>query len=165
MLNVVVVLFKVESLSLAHTGIVTIENGALGAMPSLVSLDLRATPLVNYQSGVFDSILKLRSLYAEDAKLCCSYFHPKVITPPRNRGGLIFSLQFVCVCVCVSVCLSVCVSGILVNEIPAERMHRFGRGFRYMIAYNTGSDPIEFSDLGSKVKVTMTENVCKNDKK
>ena len=34
-----------------------------------------------------------------------------------------------------------------------------------MIAYNTGSDPIEFSDLGSKVKVTVTENVCKNDEK
>ena len=34
-------------------------------------------------------------------------------TPPRNHGGVIFSLQFVCVCVCVclSVCLSVCVSG------------------------------------------------------
>ena len=30
-----------------------------------------------------------------------------------------------------SVCLSVCVSGsFLVNKIPAERMHRFGRGFR-----------------------------------
>ena len=34
-----------------------------------------------------------------------------LITPPRNRGGVIFSLQFVCVCVslCVSVCLGVCV--------------------------------------------------------
>ena len=33
--------------------------------------------------------------------------------------------------VCVSVCLSVFVSGsFLVNKIPAERMHRFGRGFR-----------------------------------
>ena len=31
-----------------------------------------------------------------------------VFTPPRNRGGVIFSLQFVSVCVCVSVCLSVC---------------------------------------------------------
>ena len=30
-----------------------------------------------------------------------------------------------------------------------------------MVAYNTGSDPIEFGDLGSKVKVTVTENVCK----
>ena len=49
-----------------------------------------------------------------------------VITPPRNRGGVIFSLQFVCVCVC----LSVCVSGFLVNKISAERMNRFGRGFR-----------------------------------
>ena len=34
-----------------------------------------------------------------------------------------------------------------------------------MVAYNTGSDPIEFSELGSKVKVTVTENVCKNDEK
>ena len=34
-----------------------------------------------------------------------------------------------------------------------------------MVAYNTGSNPIEFSDLGLKVKVTVTENVCKNDEK
>ena len=34
-----------------------------------------------------------------------------------------------------------------------------------MVAYNTGSDPIEFGDLGSKVKVTVTENVCKNNEK
>ena len=51
-----------------------------------------------------------------------------VFTPPRNRGGVIFSLQFVCVCVCV--CLSVCVSRFLVNKIPTKRMNRFGRGFR-----------------------------------
>ena len=85
-----------------------------------------------------------------------------LFTPPQNRGGVIFSLQFVsvcvcvCVCVCLYVCLSVCVSGFLVNKIPAERVHRFGRGFRYMVAYRTGSDPIEFGDLGSKVKVTVT---------
>ena len=29
-----------------------------------------------------------------------------LFTPPRNRGGVIFSLQFVSVCVCVSVCVS-----------------------------------------------------------
>ena len=34
-----------------------------------------------------------------------------------------------------------------------------------MVAYRTGSNPIEIGDLGSKVKVTMTENVCKNDEK
>ena len=43
-------------------------------------------------------------------------------TPPRNRGGVIFSLQFVCVSVCV------CVRpDMLVNKIPAEKMHQFGR--------------------------------------
>ena len=84
-------------------------------------------------------------------------------TPPRNRGGVIFSLQFVCVsvclCVCVSVCLCVCVSvcpALFVNKIPAERMHRFRRGFREMVASRTGSDPIDFDDLGSKVKITVT---------
>ena len=32
----------------------------------------------------------------------------RLITPPRNRGGVIFSLQFVCVSVCVCVCVCVC---------------------------------------------------------
>ena len=31
----------------------------------------------------------------------------KTVTSPRNRGGFIFSLQFVCVCVSLSVCLSI----------------------------------------------------------
>ena len=34
-----------------------------------------------------------------------------------------------------------------------------------MVAYKTGSDPIEIGDLGSKVKVMLTENVRKNDEK
>ena len=33
-------------------------------------------------------------------------------------------------CVCVYVYVSVCVSAFLVNKIPAERMHQFGRDFR-----------------------------------
>ena len=78
-------------------------------------------------------------------------------TSTKSWRGYIFTS--VCLCVCVSV------SGFLVNKIPAERMHRFGRGFRKMVAYNTGSNPIEIGDLGSKVKVTVTENVCKNDEK
>ena len=59
------------------------------------------------------------------------------------------------VCLCVCECLSVCPE-ILVNKIPAERMHRFGRGFCLMVAYCTGTNPIEIGDLGSKVKVTVT---------
>ena len=35
---------------------------------------------------------------------CATLTLPEFITPPRNRGGVIFSLQFVCVCVCESVC-------------------------------------------------------------
>ena len=46
-------------------------------------------------------------------------------------------------------------------------MDRFGRGFRgfrEMVAQNIGSNPIEIGDLGLKVKVTVTENVSKNEK-
>ena len=67
--------------------------------------------------------------------------------------------------VCVSVCVCVCVQLLLVNKIPAERMYQFGRGFRYMVAYRTGSDPIEIGDPGSKVKIIVTENVFQNNGK
>ena len=61
-----------------------------------------------------------------------------------------------CVCVCLSVCPSV-------NKMPIERRHRFGIGFRKTVAYSTGSDPNEIGDFGSKVKVTMKQNVSKDD--
>ena len=51
-------------------------------------------------------------------------------TSTKSWRGYIFTPVCLCVCVCVCVCLSVCVPGFLVNKIPAERMHRFGRGFR-----------------------------------
>ena len=44
-----------------------------------------------------------------------------------------------------------------VNKIPAKQMHSFGRGFRKMVAYRTGSYPIKIGYLWSKVKVTVTE--------
>ena len=50
-----------------------------------------------------------------------------IFTPPRSRGGVIFSLQFVCLCVCVCVCLSVCP---FVNKMLIEPLHRFWCGLR-----------------------------------
>ena len=92
----------------------------------------------------------LKCFEIDQQNVCC-------YTSTKSWRGYIFTSVCLCVCVCV------CLSGFLVNKIPAERMHRFWRGFRQMVAYNTGSDPIEFGNLGSKVKVTVTENVCKND--
>ena len=37
--------------------------------------------------------------------------------------------------------------------------------FSLKSCYCTGLDPIEIGDLGSKVKVTVTENVFENDEK
>ena len=58
-------------------------------------------------------------------------------TPPQNRGGVIFSLQFVCLCVC---------PALFVNKIPAEPIWTrfllngfsslnkvFKKSYRYMI--------------------------------
>ena len=50
---------------------------------------------------------------------------PACYTSTKSWRGYIFTA----VCLCVSVCLSVC-PALLVNKIPAKRMHRFGRGFR-----------------------------------
>ena len=61
--------------------------------------------------------IKIKISY--DLNSVCSFY-----TPTKSWRGYIF------IAVCLCVCVSVCVSGILVNKIPAERMHRFGRGFR-----------------------------------
>ena len=74
---------------------------------------------------------------------------------------IVEGLYFHCsLLVCVSVCLSVCLclsDSLLVNKIPAERMHRIGRGFHRTVAYCIDSYPIEFDNLGLKVKVAVTQ--------
>ena len=84
-----------------------------------------------------------------------SYFY----TSTKSWRGYIFIAVSVCVyvCVCMYVCMSVCLSVCLsVKKIPAKQMNQFGRGFRLIVAYHTGSNPIEIGDLGWKVKVTVT---------
>ena len=44
-----------------------------------------------------------------------------------------------------------------IGYVPAKRMHRYGRSFCWMVAYCTGSNPIEIGDLWLKVKVTVTQ--------
>ena len=63
-------------------------------------------------------------------------------------------MMVLCFNCCLSVRMAVCLS---VNKIPAERMHQFGRNFRYTVVYSTGTDPVEICDLGSKVKVTVNQ--------
>ena len=62
-----------------------------------------------------------------------------------------------------SVCLSVCLS---VSEQNTSRMYApFWTRFLLNGCLLHCSDPIEIGDLGSKVKITVTENVCQNDEK
>ena len=73
----------------------------------------------------------------------------------KSWRGYIFTS--VCLSVCVSVCMCVCV---FVNKIQPNGCTNLDA-----VANCTGSDPIEIGDLGLKVKVTVTENVSKNDEK
>ena len=75
---------------------------------------------------VYTSIVS-KTINADNKRYGCDYctFHlQNFFAPLQNRGGVIFSLQFVCVSVCVSVC-----PALLVNIIPAKRMNKFRRGF------------------------------------
>ena len=70
-------------------------------------------------------------------------------TSSKSWKGYIFTaVNCDCVCVFVCLCVSVCLS---LNKISAKRMHRFGCGFRQMVALHPGSDPIEIGDLWLKV--------------
>ena len=73
-------------------------------------------------------------------------------TPPQNHGGVIFSLQFVCV----SVCVSVYVSGTSCEQNASQSDALIWTQFLLNGCFPNGSDPIEFGDLGFKVKVTVT---------
>ena len=44
------------------------------------------------------------------------------------------------------------------NKVPVEGGTELDAVFAKLVAYRTGSDPIEIGDLGSKVKVTVTQN-------
>ena len=61
-----------------------------------------------------------------------------VITPPRNRGGVIFSLRFSC------------------EQNSSRTDAPIWTQFSLHFFYYIGSKPIEIGDLGSKFKVTVT---------
>ena len=135
------------SISVSSDFVTGIDNQNLLAI-------LLITPLQLIIGGVFS---RLYTVYGESSRFSlCVFFsvclseYPVCYTSTKSWRGYIFTA------VCLCVCLSVCVRYFLVNKIPIERMNRFRRCFHYMVAYRTGSNPIEIGDLGSKVKVTVT---------
>ena len=66
------------------------------------------------------------------------------------------------VCLCVCVCLSICEQNADRTNAPIWTQFLLNVCVH---SYSTGSDPIEIGDLGFKVKLTVTENVSKNDVK
>ena len=74
----------------------------------------------------------------------------RVFTPPRNRGGVMFLLQFVCLCVCVSICLW--------TKCRSNRYTNFDAIFVRSLRYICSLLARTLGELGSKVKVTVTQN-------
>ena len=89
-----------------------------------------------------------------NVKINCLFFFSSsliwaLFTPSRNHGEVIFLLQFVWVCVCV--CLSVCEQN--ADQTATLILTRSSLS----VAYSSCLNPIEIGDLGSKVKVTVTQ--------
>ena len=80
--------------------------------------------LVSSVSNVFEHLFFI-SIHKLELLIKYVMSFNAIFSPPRNREGVTFSLQFVYVCVCVSVCL--CLTACEQN--PAKRIHRFGRSF------------------------------------
>ena len=85
--------------------------------------------------------------------LCSIYQH--IFTPPRNRGGVIFSLQFVCVCVRVSVRLSVC----LLARQRANHLTNFDAVFVKWCLISVVRSNLKMMTLGKRSRSQSQENL------
>ena len=84
----------------------------------------------------------------------------RIFTPPRNRGGVIFLLQFVCVSVCVCLCVqNSCEQNSSRTDVPIWTRFSLNGCLQHW------QEPYWNWWPWLKVKVTVTENVCKNDEK
>ena len=88
-------------------------------------------------------------------KWLLQYRRFNIVTPPRNRRGVIFSLQFVYVCV--SVCLCVCVSCSACEQNSNRTDAPIWIWFSPNGCLLHWLKAIEIGDLGSKVKITLTQ--------
>ena len=78
----------------------------------------------------------------------CLIMRTHIITPPRNRRGVIFYFSL-SLCLCVCVCLSVCEQN--ADQTATLILTRSTLNS----CYCSRSNPIEIGDLRSKVKVTV----------
>nr|KAG5710072.1 hypothetical protein BaRGS_030148 [Batillaria attramentaria] len=66
---------NLKTLTMVDTGIELLGSGVFQFMMELTSLDLEKNPLRYLSSDAFKSIGKLRVLRADDARVCCEFFH------------------------------------------------------------------------------------------
>nr|KAG5689883.1 hypothetical protein BaRGS_023631 [Batillaria attramentaria] len=66
---------RLRSLTVQNTGVAFISPATFTGLTTLTSLDLRRNRIGQVNKGMFDGLGLLESLYADDPKLCCSFFH------------------------------------------------------------------------------------------
>ena len=72
-------LTNLNALTLTNTELRSIEDHALRWLPKLSVLDIRGNDIADFDKNVFSGLVSLHMLYADNYKLCCSYFHVTTI--------------------------------------------------------------------------------------
>ena len=92
---------------------------------------------------LFPFILILR--YSSVSRVKCLLLYTLFIAPPRNRGGVIFSLQFVCVSICLSVCPI-----LLVNKFQPNGCTDLDTIFAKRLLSTLAQTPLKMVTLGQR---------------
>ena len=67
---------QVEVLNLSSTGLQSLEGSVSGIFSKLHTLDLRGCPVSSFPRQMFRGLRKLRTVYVESFKICCSKVMP-----------------------------------------------------------------------------------------
>lgn len=68
-----------RTLSLRSVGLRSVKDRSMGLLSKLTALDLRGNPLNDFKKGMLEGLVNLYTLWADNPKLCCSYFQQVTI--------------------------------------------------------------------------------------
>jgi hypothetical protein len=78
-----------RTLNLSETCLDSLPEVGFQPLQHLQTLDLRGCPLTTFYSGVFDGLMELKQLYADNFKLCC----PQIFPPEPDRLVVLWTVD------------------------------------------------------------------------
>jgi Leucine-rich repeat (LRR) protein len=70
-----------HKLNLSGSGVSSVSEGALQALPQLTLLDVRGCPLTQIPGRLLHGLSELRTVHADNFKLCCPQLLPDSFNP------------------------------------------------------------------------------------